>query len=883
MKNLFDIKKIIFVISLVFTAVCFSIPQADAGFATREFKEVKKNEKGEYITVEEKSWFRRAMQSNPVTGSVIGAWDGAAEGWEKGNGFWDTAGNVLVGSAVGSFKGKYESTQVQGIIGGAKGAWQGLADGYKQGDGFWDTAYQMGKNAITGAYGGAKDAVNKNKTVEAPYCEASTTKCMPYCKYEARDICLLCPMFAVVFNAVNQVAVNAINAFSGSVAKVVVIGFGIWLAIQILGFVSSIETRDLKDLMSAIMTQAFVVMLVFMILSNGVSSFFNTFISPIYMTGQTMAQAMFSSCVSGSEASSGEASQTKCEPQDKDVQKKIVDSGYIETKKGGISPEMGHSIIQTMTMMENRVRKVQSLGSGLMCQSFAEGAVWGIFPRMSYLITGFGIWVFATMIIVAVPFLMVDAVFQLAVAMALLPAAVGGFAFKVTRQYTKKVWETLLNSMFAFLFISVVVLILLGVLWAAVTGNTEIMAKEGLDFEQLFTPHAAETKMVFEKLMGSIQWISPHFLRLIFVFILAWSVMEMAKELAQTFADSISSTSIGSSIGTMAASTAKGMATKLSSPYTHAAKKSFESRMDRLALNLRRKASGKLFKWKSNRVAKKQSTGNREYKVENGVITKIKRDGNSTVETIETKDAVIVKKTVMKKIKGKDVAVTKQEIRSKNSKLEEMMDKDGKIDKEALNKYFEGKSAKEKEVALKLLEKNATEKRFGAASKKYRDDQRKVTESEVVQMDTENGKMLIREVTVSGEVIFKETEILDDGQLKTSLTIISEDGDVTVMSSDGVHNKLEKFKLQEGTPKAKVKDINDVYAYRNNSRPTHVNYGYTAAARADIAQGIDPDTFNLGMLSAEERGDRNHRTAFQDIINNKGNEKYHVEMAYYFK
>ena len=62
----------------------------------------------------------------------------------------------------------------------------------------------------------------------------SDTECMPYCKYQKVEECLLCPVFAVVFNTASTIGAVAITTFSNSVVRVVVVAFGIWLAIQIL-------------------------------------------------------------------------------------------------------------------------------------------------------------------------------------------------------------------------------------------------------------------------------------------------------------------------------------------------------------------------------------------------------------------------------------------------------------------------------------------------------------------------------------------------------------------------------------------------------------------------------------------------------------------------
>ena len=132
---------------------------------------------------------------------------------------------------------------------------------------------------------------------------------------------------------------------------------------------------------------------------------------------------------------------------------------------------MGISIVKTMTMMENRVRKLSALGSSLICESWQERFIF--IPKIRYLLVGLGVYILSFSIIVIVPFIMIDAVFQIGVATALMPFAIGAYVFNYTRKYCSKVWETFLNSALSFLFTSVVVLILLGAIKNSISSSVD--------------------------------------------------------------------------------------------------------------------------------------------------------------------------------------------------------------------------------------------------------------------------------------------------------------------------------------------------------------------------------------------------------------------------
>lgn len=186
-----------------------------------------------------------------------------------------------------------------------------------------------------------------------------------------------------------------------------------------------------------------------------------------------------------------------------------------------------------------------------------------IIPHLGYLLTGIGLWVGAMILIIAVPFLMLDAVIELAVAAALLPAAIGAYAFKITRRYVKPVWDTFMNSMFVFMFVSLIALMLTvafeQILSEATQGSLDTLLESGA------------TEASLQTVLHDMAWWSVAFLKVCFVLILTWTVMGEAKDFAGQFSSSLSNTSIGSAIGTMGMSAGKSAVMKVAGPTAEAA------------------------------------------------------------------------------------------------------------------------------------------------------------------------------------------------------------------------------------------------------------------------------------------------------------------------
>ncbi len=708
------------------------------------------------------------------------------------------------------------------------------------------------------------------------------TRCLPYCKYTAKDKCTLCSLFSVMFNTVSAVTDKSVRTFSSAISVLVIVGFGVWLAIQILSFVSSIETKDIKDLLQSMITQGFVVLIAFMILRSGVGSFFDTFIEPFYASGQSLAQEALSNCPPPTADANGSEQTTVCEEYSKI---KNASAGIIKTEQG-LPPSMGESIVKTMTLMENRIRRFKALGESMMCKSWQDAVF--LFPKWIYFFTGIIIWVLSLFLMFGIPFLMIDAVLQLGVAGALLPIAVGGFAFKATRQYTKKVWETFLNSMFIFLFITIVVLVILGVLQQSIDSSVTTIDSTGMDFDDLFAVPSEEVKIYYEKILESFQWLSPHFLKLAFVFLLAWSVLKMAKEFADEFASSISSTEIGSSIGTMAASAAKGMTKKVAQPLASAASshigRAVRSRIfagNRAFRRAKYKSELKKFDNVASKNGVKEYTDKkgRIHRLENGVATIIQNKNGKEVKQIISENFTITQTKQVKMVNGKPVEVYREKLKLNNRQLDRVINERGEFNKQELDKMYQGLSAEQKKIVQKAVTRALIEKRVSKSAHDF--SQANSQAPEIISTDDASGEVVMKQVTAKGEVVFSRMRINSAGLMETEMTKIDEKGRVTRMTSDGIHNKMEKFTLQEGTDSKNLKNLQEVQNNRKKDSKGRyegtVSYGYSKYYRDYLDRGGDPRRIPPGALDQQEAAN------YYDYYRSKGNEFGKANMNINFK
>ena len=736
-------------------------------------------------------------------------------------------------------------------------------------------------------------------------CRRDDYSFMPYCKYEQVTTCFLCPIFAAVFNTVNKITETAFKKYSNSVARVVVVAFGIWLAVQILAFAASMETKDLKTLGQMLITQGFIVLLVVMILQNGVYNFFNAFIEPVYTTGQKAAQAMFADntitpCLEGD---------TSCH---------LDENNYINYDiKQGFSPSIGESVIQTMTVMENYVRKFKALGSSFMDYAFAFERGWFILPNLADWLCGLLIWALSWVLIIGLPFLMIDAVFQLGIAGALMPLAVGAYAFKSTRSYTKKVWETVLNSMFSFVFISIVVLLVLSVLKIELIEDIQAIMGEAdkgraeAEFAKLFEASTltGDSKVFLDKMVDNFTWLSQDFLKLIFVLILAWSVMKMAQEFAGEMAGSLSSTAIGSSIGTMAASSAKNFAwNKVGKPIANRGAELTE----RAAVKVGRgvvhgirghRAEREIEESKKKMGADGTYTDKKGFKhtmsedgqtelitQERTLSSRVSSEANGNIRTISTKRKIerhktkemtieitrVYKEEVVKDRDGKVIQTDVSEV-SYDEKItfdgldsSRLISRSGKFNAELMNEVLQGKSAEEQKLIKRALMKEIQEQRFGKEKTKLAKEPELVRDEIIEENGEQIEEIIYKKTATDGTITFETTRIKKNGLVETQRDRISADGKRTSLASDGIRNRMIVSKLKDPAQIANIAqaknfaELNELL--KNNSTETKKLYAYSKWAQDQIDRGVkardlgfDENGNQLGMFSQNEVLD--HRDA----------------------
>ena len=616
-----------------------------------------------------------------------------------------------------------------------------------------------------------------------------SSTCSPNCYYEESKECTFCGLLKTFFNASSRMAKISIDTLNTPVKTLVTMAMGIWIAVTILAFLASVEVKDTKDLITSILNQAFIFAIVFILLQTGAQSFFNLALEPIFNTGMTIAQKAI--------APVKETNVTQCQNGTYGI--------YTEKEGGGLPSSMGDNIICTMTMVQNQVAKIKAVGSAALCHSWSKGQRWFIFPQMQYFFIGLGMYIAGVIMIIAIPFLMIDVIFQLAIAAALLPAAIGCYTFKVTRKYVKKVWETFLNSMFSFLFLSIITLML-------TSSFSSILSDSITNFDELFNDN---TPNIFARIGDELDWFGLRFIKIVFVLALTWTLMGQIGEFAGEFSGSISGTKIGSSIGTMGASFAKSSAVNLGKRPAKAIRKEAWKQTKRLG---RGAVHGV-------RMLKYVNTRNRVmqygvYNAANGTYTlgnkKVSVNSNGKKSLTTTKqnkkflffkaegEKVITQDKYFKKIATmKNGALEHVKVRMNKDTINKIIKSDGTYDPKVMSEILNKSSLSENEL-LTILASETIKKRELNQGKNMRSHS--VTSQTIIKNADGSGYQL-QETYADGSTSVIKMTYGPNNRLKSEYIKTDKKNRVKSTSSDGIIRMEERYKIDSAGAKSKIQQL----------------------------------------------------------------------------
>ena len=389
--------------------------------------------------------------------------------------------------------------------------------------------------------------------------------------YNSRN-CIFCPLLGVVYAVADKMTITSQKAFARSFAIVIVVGLAVWLAIKTLTFVSSLSKQDIAKYITELLIQSFKFLIAFFALLY-YDQIFSMLILPLIRAGMDFGTSfvivedlssrfgsdVFSALVTA--ASTGDAS-ALTNLGDK------VPSDYIRNADNKFFD------VYTYATMENLAHNVnleysllQTIGGSLICTGFK--LMFGVFEvenggfglGLASIIYGICFGLFGFLLSMAFVFYLLDVVVQLGVVGALLPFLIASWPFKLTSKYTSKGFEMLLNSIFVFMMMGVVVNLSIELIQVAVEFNTDgsggDVAENGIS-----GLIKALSEIDTKKLTSMVNVISIGFILFLVTNIMSMMLLKKTQEFAGQFANG-GMPAISADMATKTASTAFSAAKKM--------------------------------------------------------------------------------------------------------------------------------------------------------------------------------------------------------------------------------------------------------------------------------------------------------------------------------
>ena len=324
--------------------------------------------------------------------------------------------------------------------------------------------------------------------------------------YVDKSFCLFCPMFKAIFNAGSLMAGRAYNVFSSSLAEVLLVFLGVSLSLMVLKQLASMSAKDYGSMMNDILRKVFVVIVIYMIITKNYYEILTLTLVPVFETVMSFIstnndpQSMVSCSNSGGIIGFGDV--------------------FSGSSRGGIPISVGKMIVCCVQSIENKINLLFEYGEWAICRGTGPDRILFLIPRIIAIVDGIILYVAGVFFMMTYPWVMADAVFQLGIAMTLLPFAICGYAFNGTKGYLSKIWDWILNTLFVFMFMAILLNCILGYIESILINATS---------------NVSASKVFYDGNRGLAFW-GPNMFMLIFVLILGMTYMPIVSELAKFFA-----------------------------------------------------------------------------------------------------------------------------------------------------------------------------------------------------------------------------------------------------------------------------------------------------------------------------------------------------------
>lgn len=342
--------------------------------------------------------------------------------------------------------------------------------------------------------------------------------------------CMFCPLFKVLYEAAHTMAETSTDTLAKPISTALVVAFAVYIAFSALGYVSSFTKQDAPKYLTGLLTMAFKVLVVYLLLGN-VGELYTLFINPLLMAGLDFGGNMLF----------GEGANTMAECK----------AGASGTLVGILPDGLYQGLECYIKAIQQEIAFGQAAGGAIWCFGLKELASLNLGSGFGLLGQGAIVYLCSLLLSFAFAFYLIDTVVQLGIFGALLCFLMACWPFKITSGYTSAGFKLLMNAFFVFIFMGVVVSINVVLIAESLTNEGGLGAlKQALNDDDI------------DLVKKTLDWSFGGFLILLCCTIFGFKFCAQASALAGQFAGG-GGAEIGRNIGGMAASAVTKPAKKI--------------------------------------------------------------------------------------------------------------------------------------------------------------------------------------------------------------------------------------------------------------------------------------------------------------------------------
>ncbi len=582
------------------------------------------------------------------------------------------------------------------------------------------------------------------------------------------DGCLLCPVFEKLFDASSYMSQKAWETTSGGAINLLALGFVAWLILYILPQLGAIDKLNTNKLWDDFIEKIFKVIIAFILLSIPTSQFYGLFLGPVFEGGMNIANEIL-----GSDCS------------------QVSTGGQV----GAFPMAMKTSIVCAIENIQGRLADGMTVGRVALCFGWKVDLAWDIIPNFGMMLIGAIILIVFTLLMIVVPFLLIDCIIRLGIVGAIMPMAIVCWAFKFTAQYTKKTWEMFVNVFFKFIFLVMVIVTILSMCQAMLNGGS---GDSAVNIQQ------AVQQNNIDDILNAFSWSGGKFLKLVAVIIFGLVLLENSDGLSSGFGNSGGGgDDIGGKVATAGMSAVRGGGKKLGgaamtgagvmaakaindasegvNSIRHRARVAFSNVGNKTGLGKGTTAlaitnsAGALVKT-SNSLDKKGNQVETKSTQQNGkrvLLEKTTTDKNGNITKVMDDGFVKITQVI-----GADGKVKEEKVNMRPGFSRNMFNRDGSI-----NKNLIAQSGLKKSDLDRIVNKEIAKKHIGRDASKYSN----CVKSEFTNEKSRFGGVadVTTETKADGAIETYRTETAKNGRTFSTYTI-EKDGKIIKIETDGI-------------------------------------------------------------------------------------------------